>query len=199
MNLLLLLKGVWLGGAERDVLNLARGLMERGHSVVIGAEGEVTIEATRAAGLSVERLPAAALGNAYAGGVGPISRICREHESEVINAHSIWTTAQAAFAVRFGPRRIPIVATVHNIHQRRNDLLAYPVLRYLADEVVFVSRYEQERLAGRWGRNLGRVLPSGTPVPALESVAPVDLTARHGIPRAARVVGTTATDIMGVW
>ncbi len=189
MNVLLLLKGVLLGGAENDVLRLARGLEERGHRVVIGAEGRALLEAANDAGLASERLPAPGIGNAFIGAAGPIARICREHESQVINAHSIWTTAQAGLAMRFGGRRLPVVATVHNIHERRNDLLAYPVLRYLADEVVFVSRYEQERLASRWGRKLGRVLPSGIPVPELKSVEPLDLTARHGIARDARVIG----------
>ncbi len=189
MNVLLLLKGVLLGGAENDVLRLARGLSQRGHRVVIGAEGQALLEAAYEAGLLSERLPAARIGNAFAGAVPPISRLCRAHEIEVINAHSIWTTAQAGLAVRFGAKRIPVVTTVHNVHDRRNDLLAYPVLRYLADGVVFVSRYEQERLEGRWGRKLGRVLPSGIPVPELESVEPIDLTARHGIARDARVIG----------
>jgi len=189
MNILLLLKGILLGGAENDVLRLARGLSDRGHRVVIGAEGDAMIDATRAVGLSVERLPPARVANAFLGGVGPIARICHDHESEVVNTHSIWTTAQAALAVRRGPKRVPVVATVHNIHHRRNDLLAYPVLRYLADGVVFVSRYEQERLAERWGRKLGEVIPSGVPVPDLEGLEPVDLEGRHGIPRAARVIG----------
>lgn len=189
MNVLLLLKGVLLGGAENDVLRLAQGLGERGHRVIVGAEGEALLEAVNDAGLSCERLPPAGIGNAFLGAARFVARICREHQIDVINAHSIWMTAHAALAGRFVGRRVPLVATVHNIHDRRNDLLAYPVLRYLADEVVFVSRYEQERLEKRWGRRLGQVLPSGIPVPELESVEPVDLTARHGIARDALVIG----------
>jgi glycosyltransferase involved in cell wall biosynthesis len=125
-------------------------------------------------------------------GRGALSRLaaaCREHEIDVVNAHSIRWTGLAGL-LRWSRRvRAPLVTTIHNVHDRRNDWLSFPILSLCPDVLLFVSRYEQSRLAGRWGRRLGRVVHTGIDLVEPEQVAPVDLAERHGIARDARVLG----------
>jgi glycosyltransferase involved in cell wall biosynthesis len=170
------------GGAEHDVLRLARGLGARGHRVVIGARGEPMLDLARRQGEAVVSL----------GGPGALVRIartCRARGIDLVNAHSIRLTLLAGLAARSGLIRAPLVTTIHNVSERRNDWLAYPILRLLPDRLAFVSRYEQARLEARWGRRLGCVVHTGIESRDPDGVEPVDLRALHGVPASARVVG----------
>jgi glycosyltransferase involved in cell wall biosynthesis len=125
-------------------------------------------------------------------GVGALRRIaraCREERVDLINAHSIRMTLLAGLGIRSGLIRAPLVTTIHNVSERRNDWLAYPILRLLPDRLSFVSRYEQSRLEARWGRSLGRVVHTGIDVHDPDAIEPLDLPARHGVPEGARVIG----------
>jgi glycosyltransferase involved in cell wall biosynthesis len=182
LNLLILLEGVLPGGAEHDVLRLARGLGARGHRVLIGARGEPMLDLARQQGTSVVSL----------GGAGALRRIaqaCREQRVDLINAHSIRLTLLAGIGTRSGLIGARLLTTIHNVSDRRNDWLAYPILRLLPDRLTFVSRYEQSRLEARWGRRLGRVVHTGIDVRDPAAVEPLDLAARHGVPEGARVIG----------
>jgi glycosyltransferase involved in cell wall biosynthesis len=164
------------------VLRLARGLSARGHRVVIGARGEPMLDLARREG----EVPL------WLGGPGVLPRLaraCREHRVDVVNAHSIRLTLLAGLATRAGLIRAPLVTTIHNVSDRRNDWLAYPILRLLPERLAFVSRFEQSRLEAHWGRRLGRVVHTGIEIREPESVEPLDLGARHGVPASARVVG----------
>jgi glycosyltransferase involved in cell wall biosynthesis len=182
LNLLILLEGVRPGGAEQDVLRLARGLGARGHRVVIGATGEPMLDLARRNGEE-------ALALRGTGGLRSIVRTCRERRIDLVNAHSIRMTFLAGIGVRTGLIRVPLVTTIHNVSERRNDWLAYPVLRLLPDRLSFVSRYEQSRLEARWGRGLGQVVHTGIDIHDPDAIEPLDLDVRHGIPAGARVIG----------
>jgi glycosyltransferase involved in cell wall biosynthesis len=123
------------------------------------------------------------------GGVRAVARACREHAIDVVNAHSIRMTALAGLARSLRLARPALVTTIHNVVDRRNDRLAYPILRRFPDELVFVSQYERQRLAEVWGEELGQVIYSGVELPRPGSVQPLDLEKLHGIPHDARVLG----------
>jgi glycosyltransferase involved in cell wall biosynthesis len=97
-------------------------------------------------------------------------------------------TALTSAARALGLARPALVTTIHNVADRRNDRRAFPILRR-ADEVIFASRYEQERLTAVWGAELGRVIYSGVELPKPGSVEPLDLARAHDIPPDARVIG----------
>ncbi len=164
------------------MLRLAQGFGARGHRVVIGARGEPMLDLARRHGAAVLSLRGT-------GGLGRIARTCRDQRIDLINAHSIRMTFLAGIGARTGLIRVPLVTTIHNVSERRNDWLAYPVLRLLPDRLSFVSRYEQSRLEARWGRSLGQVVHTGIEIHDPDAIEPLDLEARHGIPAGARVIG----------
>jgi len=122
-------------------------------------------------------------------GMRAIARAVREREVTVVNAHSVRMTALAGMARKLRMFRAGLVTTIHNVADRRNDRRARPILERLPDQLVFVSKFEQARLAEVWGRELGAVIYSGVELPRPGSVEPLDLAALHGVPPEARVLG----------
>jgi glycosyltransferase involved in cell wall biosynthesis len=161
-------------------------LCARGHRAVIGAFHKPLLEEAAARGFPTVRIPR---GLALPGGVRAVARDGREHAIDDVNAHSIRMTALAGLARGLKLVSPALVTTIHNVVDRRNDRLAYPILRRFPDELVFVSQYERERLAEVWGSELGQVIYSGVELPRPGAVEPLDLEAAHGIPKDARVLG----------
>jgi glycosyltransferase involved in cell wall biosynthesis len=187
VNVLFLVEGAQLGGAEADALRLAAELQMRGHRAVLGSQGEpARLEAERRDLLAL-RVPR---GVRLLAGVLAVARACRAHAIDVVNAHSLQTALLAGTARRLGLIKAPVVATVHDLQRRRNDRLAAPVLRHLPDQVVFVSRHERARLAESSGKPaIGHVIYSGIERPRPGLIEPLDLAALHGLPADARVIG----------
>lgn len=185
MRLLLALEGVLLGGGEHDILRMTRELERRGHGVVIGASGAAMLDAARDAGATSVQLPGG-LPTPFA--LAALRRVLAEQRIDAINAHSIRKTMLCGVARRLGLVSVPVLTTIHDVHDRSNDRVAYHVLRALPDALTFISHHEQQRLAG--GRPLiGRVLHTGIEIPDPKAVAAVDLQAALGIAPGARVVG----------
>ena len=168
-------------------MRLAAELSARGHRAVLGAFAEPLRREAEQGGFAAVRLPAKPR---LLAGVLAIARACRAHSIDLVNAHSLHTTALAGAARKLRLVRAPVVSTVHNVQDRRNDRRAAWVLRHFADQVIFVSRYERERLAESSGQPaVGHVIYSGVDRPRPGAVEPFDLEALHGVPPEARVIG----------
>ncbi len=182
MNVLVLIEGEKLGGAEQDVLRIARELVARGHGVTIGTTGSPMQGEVRARGFELLELPA----SWGPRGIRAITGCCRARGIDFLSPHSLRSTWLCGLSVRIGRLgRLPIVTTIHNVVERRADRLARWILRVFPDEVVFVSRYEKQRV----GFPAGRVLHTGIDVPDPDRVEPAELSRDHGLPEGARVVG----------
>ncbi len=169
------------------MLRLATELAARGHRAVLGSFGQPLRTEAEKNGFATVRLPG---GVRLLAGVSAIARACRAHSIDLVNAHSIHTTALAGAARRLRLVKAPVVTTIHNVDDRRNDRWAAPILRHLSDQVIFVSRYERERLAESSGKPaIGHVIYSGVERPRPGAIEPFDLEALHGIPPDARVIG----------
>jgi glycosyltransferase involved in cell wall biosynthesis len=155
--------------------------------VVIGASGEPLLREARAYGHQTVSVPR---GARVLTGMRAIVRAAREHAIDVVNAQSLRMTAIAGSARRLRLLRAGLVTTIHNVADRSNDRLAKPILRWLPDELVFISRFERSRLAEIWGgEEHGEVIYSGVDLPAPGSLEPLDLATLHGVPPEARVLG----------
>ena len=153
---------------------------------MIGAFHKALLEEAGARGYTTVRIPR---GLNLPGGMRAIARICREHAIDLVNAHSLHMTLVAGLARVLRLTKTPLVTTIHNIADRRNDQRARAVLERFPDEVVFISRYERDRLAEIWGHAVGQVIYSGVELPRPGATEAIDLEAKHGVPRDARVVG----------
>jgi glycosyltransferase involved in cell wall biosynthesis len=189
LNILLLINALGVGGAEEDVLRLARGLIRRGHRIILGSGGGELLPEARSVGAILEPLPGPEPRNLWTGGLLAIARMCRRHEAEIINAHSLRTIAQAGLLSRLGMIRPPVVGTIHNVANRANDRAARTLLRWMPHSLTFVSSYERERLAGERAESLGRVIYTGVEPGDPELVPPANLVERHHVRPGARTVG----------
>ncbi len=153
---------------------------------MIGAFGEPFLREAHAHGHRTVLVPR---GVRFVAGMNAIARAVKEHAIEVINAQSLRMTALAGVARRLRLFRAGLVTTIHNVADRRNDRFAKPILKWLPDELVFISQFERARLAEIWGSEHGEVIYSGVERPAPGSLEPLDLAKLHGVPRDARVIG----------
>jgi glycosyltransferase involved in cell wall biosynthesis len=122
-------------------------------------------------------------------GMRAVARACREHAIELVNAWGARMTLVAGLARRFGRIRAPLVATLPagvDVTRQRGARFA---LQRLADERVFASRFERDRVSERWGVTTGQVIHPGVEVPRAGTVEPIDLESKHGLPAEARVIG----------
>ncbi len=153
---------------------------------MIGAFHAPLLDEARARGFAAVRIPR---GLNLPGGVLAIARVCREHAIDLINAHSLRMTLVAGLARKLRLTKTPLISTIHNVADRRNDARARTILERFPDEVIFISRYERDRLAEIWGHAVGQVIYSGVELPRPGATEAIDLEAKHGVPREARVIG----------
>jgi glycosyltransferase involved in cell wall biosynthesis len=123
------------------------------------------------------------------GAVRAVARACREHAIDLVNAHSPRTTLVAGLARALRLSSAKLVTTVDGVQPGLRSRFARALISRLPDEVIFVSRAERDRLAEDWGRAVGQVVYTGVELPRPGAIEPIDLEAKHGVPRDARVIG----------
>lgn len=142
-----------VGGVQSDMLALGPDLRARGHEVWLAtAPGELLPELERH---GVHFVPA---DFRFRGPLGllraarRLRAILRASSAEVVAPQSVRTTLVAWVACRLLPfsaangRRIPIITTIHNIHNPVHFHYGGWLLRLACDQVIFESHYERNRL-----------------------------------------------------
>lgn len=175
--ILLLVTGLGVGGAERMVLDLARGCQQRGHRVVVvSLTGEDSLlQVIDASGLDIRllRMPKTARG--FAQGVSRLRRILRNEEIDLVHAH-MPHAAILASAVRLRMPELKVIHTSHNFGgiswQQRMALIA---LRRWRDVDVLLAPGQHPAI------NAARtiVIPNGIPI---DQAAPPDSGPRLAAP-----------------
>ena len=142
MRILLAGTGLQVGGAERIVVVLARALVGRRHEVAVsGTPGPLEDELLE---LPVRRVRLVERGRsltAVAHNSLDLAAFQRSFRPHVIHAHNPKAAITAALGARLGlgPRRPPLLATVHGLGDA-DHRAAGVLLRLAADRVTFVSR-----------------------------------------------------------
>lgn len=162
MRLLLITPELIAGGAERDTISLAGGLMRRGHYVTLACHGGPLSPEARESGADVAEL---CTHSRTPWGIERLSlaltRLVTERRYDLIHTQAVLP----AVAARWGEnRRVPILVTVHNLHWRWSYPLAARLLRWAADRVMFVSDYERRNFR-LWGFPDNRALTVQTGLP----------------------------------
>lgn len=190
LNLLFLIDGARIEVGEAQVLRLASALRSRGHGVVIGASGRSAVDEIASRGHTVVRIPG---WPNLPGAVAAIARACREHSIDLVNAYSPQMLLFAGVASGLRRVRSALVATVDRVPSRKGTGFERILLERLPDQVVFSSLADRDQLAELWGRAVGQVVHSGIELPRPGATEPIDLEAKLGVPRDARVIGVVGT------
>ncbi len=145
-----------VGGVQSDMLALGPDLTQRGHQVFLATQsGELLPELIKH---GVNFIDA----DFHFRGLGGLWRaakklrsIVREHQIEMVAPQSVRTTLVAWVALRLLPfayrvngsaKRVPVVTTIHNIHNPMHFRYGGWLLRMACDQVIFESHYERNRL-----------------------------------------------------
>lgn len=159
-----------VGGVQSDMLALGPDLTARGHTVFLATQpGELLPELERHGVHFVDV-------NFHFSGIGGLWRAARrlrrlvaEQQIDVVAPQSVRTTLVAWLALRLMPgatgltgRRVPVVTTIHNIHNPVHFRYGGWLLRLACDQVIFESHYERNRLlASGLQEHNSRVIHSG--------------------------------------
>jgi len=164
MRILMLSSSFNIGGAERQITDLARVLRDRGYQIRIisltplGPVGD----AARACGLEVESL------NMTGSGAGPaaiyrLNKIIRDWNPHIVHSHLIHANIIARLFRTF--RRIPlVVSTVHSFNEGKWwGTAVYRLTEPLVDKTVFVSGMSASRYvrAGAVTDRKQEIIPNG--------------------------------------
>ena len=145
-----------IGGVQSDILTLSEDLTRKGHEVFVATTPGVLLEELRQKGAHYLELDFSFNGPAGLWRVSRgLRRTIREHGIELVAPQSVRSTIAAYAALRLIPftykitstgKRVPIVTTIHNIHNPVHFRYAGHILQRCTDYVIFESHYERDRL-----------------------------------------------------
>ena len=155
MKIFLLITKAEVGGAQMSVLNLARGLKEKGEEVKVGfGEGEFLPEELKKAGIPYTRFKNLKrthnpLANLFF--IGEIKRYFDKNKYEVVHINSS-NALFAALGAKLSKNKPKTVFTVHGMSMLDENYKKAPVLKAIykiffkfffkfVDEPVFVSKH----------------------------------------------------------
>jgi len=161
-----------VGGVQSDILTLTEVLTQRGHTVHVASTPGVLLDELIARGARYLEIDFRFDGPARFWRASRQLRAAILREGiELLAPQSVRSTLVSYFALRclpFGYRvartggRLPIVTTIHNIHNPAHFRYAGHLLNHCSDFVIFESHYERNRLlASGLGAQKSIVIHSG--------------------------------------
>ncbi len=192
MRILLTAATMGVGGAERLLVELAKGLSTATDRVAVAADrGPLDPDLAK---LGVTRFYQPGYGRspiAAARGAAGLRRAISSFRPDVIHSHNVKSTALVAAARASSRARPPLVATFHGV--RRGEYRASGLILRAAKLVVCVSDDVANGLADfGMPRSRLRVIPNA--VPAAE---PLDTASRESIDRELGLAGRPVVSLVG--
>lgn len=148
------------GGAERVIVDLARGLRARGHEVmVVFLEGtDAIVPSLTAEGIRCERLlqrqhfAAGPLADFTPACILRFRQLIRQWRPDLIDAHIPRPTMWAALAQRSLKDKVPFIYTEHNIQSAYPSWSRwiYGVFLPVTDHVIAISQAGADSFVERW-------------------------------------------------
>ncbi len=145
-----------IGGVQSDILTLSEDLTARGHEVYVATMPGVLLEELKGKGARHVPIDFHYRGpGGFLRAVRALRRAVREQAIELVAPQSVRSTIATYLALRVLPfryrvpahgRRVPVVTTIHNIHNPAHFRYAGRILQRCADFVIFESHYERNRL-----------------------------------------------------
>lgn len=187
-----------VGGVQSDILTLTEDLTQRGHTVYVATTPGVLLDELKGKGAHHVDLDFHYRGpRGFVRAVAALRRVVREERIEVVAPQSVRSTIATWAALRLLPAgpRVPVVTTIHNIHNPSHFRYAGHILQRCCDYVIFESHYERDRLlASGLDEAKCTVIHSGIDTDRF-TPRPLDpqLAARYGLdPARHRVFGIVA-------
>jgi glycosyltransferase involved in cell wall biosynthesis len=149
LKLFLLSTSMGMGGADQQILTLARAMRSRGHQVRIVALaplGPMGLEARRD-GLAIESLELRRRPGDLAR-ILRLARMLRDWRPDVLHSHMVHANLLAR-ALRLLTRVPALISTIHSINDGgRLRMTAYRLTNPLVDRFTIISRLAAERYVG---------------------------------------------------
>ncbi|HYA66721.1 MAG TPA: glycosyltransferase [Burkholderiaceae bacterium] len=182
-----------IGGVQSDLLTLSEDLSARGHDVFVATTTGVLLEELKSRGARHVNIDFHYRGLAgFARAARALRQVVRSERIELVAPQSVRSTIAAHAALRTLPfdyrvaqtgRRVPIITTVHNIHNPMHFRYGGHLLQWCADYVIFESHYERNRLLqSGLAKNKSSVIHSGIDTARFRPLPrPLELAHRYGI------------------
>ena len=145
-----------IGGVQSDVLTLTEDLTAKGHIVYVATtDGVLLNELIGKGAIHVDIDFHFSAPSQFLRALRQLREVVKREGIELVAPQSVRSSMVAYAALRFTPygyrvagtgRRVPIVTTIHNIHNPKNFKWAGRILRQSADFIIFESNYERDRL-----------------------------------------------------
>ncbi len=182
--------GSWRGG-ERQVLLLARGLLDRGHAVLLVCQpGSPLSERARADGLGVTELAMRGEWDLVAG--ARLAGIVRRFAAQLCHLHTAHAHSLGLLARLWGRMPPSVVSRRVDFRPRRNP---FSVWKYRCPRLMYAAVSENVRevliSSGVDGSRV-RTIHSGIPVEAVERIPDRKVWQEWGIDAAKRIVISVA-------
>ena len=182
-----------IGGVQSDLLTLSEDLSARGHEIFVATTAGVLLEELKGRGARHVDIDFHYRGLAgFTRSAQALRRVVRAERIELVAPQSVRSTIAAHFALRTVPfgyrvpatgRRVPIITTVHNIHNPVHFRYGGHLLQWCADYVIFESHYERNRLLqSGLGEDKSSVIHSGIDTARFRPLPrPLELARKYGI------------------
>jgi len=149
VNILFVIPRMGVGGAERVIVTLCRGLQARGHQVSVASEGGAYADLLSAQeGVPQHMVPGMAgkdprslLRSALA-----LRELIDRIRPDIINAHAYSTVLVAHAARRFARHRPPLTFTLHAPVRHQSYYVMGPTLNHLVDDLSAVCAFSRRQL-----------------------------------------------------
>ncbi|MBN8777828.1 glycosyltransferase family 4 protein [Thiomonas arsenitoxydans] len=145
-----------IGGVQSDVLTLTEDLTAKGHIVYVATtDGVLLKELIGKGAIHVDIDFHFSAASQFVRALKQLREVVKREGIELVAPQSVRSSMVAYAALRLMPygyrvastsRRVPIVTTIHNIHNPKNFKWAGRILRQSADFIIFESNYERNRL-----------------------------------------------------
>jgi glycosyltransferase involved in cell wall biosynthesis len=145
-----------VGGVQSDILALTEDLRKKGHEIYVATTSGVLLGELKNKGavhVDIDFHFHGARG--FWRSARALRNVIRREKIEVVAPQSVRSTIVAYASLRLMPfgyrvpatgRRVPIVTTIHNIHNPIHFRYAGRILERCSDFVIFESHYERDRL-----------------------------------------------------
>jgi glycosyltransferase involved in cell wall biosynthesis len=182
-----------IGGVQSDILTLTEDLTKHRHRVYVATMPGVLLEELIGKGAHYVEIDFHYKGvMGFIRAVRALREVIRREEIEVLAPQSVRSTIVAYVGLRLLPfgyrvprsgKRIPIVTTIHNIHNPRHFQYGGRILNRCSDYVIFESHYERNRLlASGLSESKSSVVHSGIDTDRFKPLPPDrTLAAQYGL------------------